>query len=108
MPAIEHAPTDGISVTDRARLRLRVAPGARRSEVVGRLGDAWKIRVHAPAERGRANDEVVALLAEHLGVGRAQIRVIAGRSNRDKVIEVDRLALDEAERRLASAGKDAR
>ena len=87
------------------RLRLRVAPGARRSEVVGRLGEAWKLRVHAAPERGRANDEVVALLADALGVPRSELRVVAGHTARDKVVEVARLSLYEADRRLAAAGE---
>lgn len=90
------------------RLCVRVSPGAPRSELVGRLGDAWKLRVSAPPERGRANDEVVALLAAELGLARSEIRVVAGQTNRDKVVELDHLTLDEAERRLAAAGKDTR
>jgi uncharacterized protein YggU (UPF0235/DUF167 family) len=87
------------------RLRLRVAPGARRSEVVGRLGESWKVRVHAAPERRRANDEVIALLAEALDVPRNHIRVVSGHTARDKVVELERLPLDEAERRLVSAGE---
>lgn len=99
---------DGGVTARPVRLRVRVAPGARRSVIVGRLGDAWKVRVSAPPERGRANDEVVALLAEHLDLHRSELRVVSGHTSRDKVIELDRLPLDEAERRLASAGKDTR
>lgn len=75
---------------------------------MGRLGDAWKLRVSASPERGRANDEVLALLAAALGLARSEVRVVAGPTSRDKVVEVDRLTLDEAERRLAAAGSDAR
>jgi len=46
------------------RLRLRVSPGARRAAVVGRQGDAWKVRVAEAPERGRANEAVLRLLAE--------------------------------------------
>lgn len=89
-----------------ARLRLRVSPGANRSAVVGRHGDAWKVRVVAPPERGRANDEVVALLARVLELTRPAIHVVAGRSGRDKVVELDGVTVEEAERRLAAARKE--
>ena len=89
-----------------ARLRLRVVPGARRAGVVGRLGEAWKLRVHAAPERGRANDEVVALLAETLGLARSEVRLVAGLTSRDKIVELSQLSLAEAERRLEAAGTE--
>ena len=96
MPTIEHA----IATARPARLRVRVTPGAPRSEVVGRHGDAWKLRVRAAPERGRANDDLVELLAERLGIARARVRVVAGATARDKVVELDGLTLDDAERLL--------
>ena len=87
-------------------LRLRVAPGARRAAVVGRHGDAWKVRVVAAPEGGRANDDVVELLAGALGVPRPDVRVVSGAQSRSKVVELSGLTLDEAERRLVAAGKE--
>ncbi len=55
----------------------------------------------AAPERGRANDAVVGLLADRLGVPPASLSVISGRSSRDKVVELRGLGRDEAERRLA-------
>ena len=89
------------------RLRVRVVPGATTTQVVGRLGEAWKLRVRAAPERGRANDEVVVLLAETLGLPRADVRVVAGHTRRDKVVELGGISRDEAERRLESVRKDA-
>lgn len=89
-----------------ARLRVRVVPGARASGVVGRHGDAWKLRVTAAPERGRANEAVVRLLATRLGVSRRDVVVVSGTLTRDKVVEVRGVSADEAERRLA-AGKEA-
>jgi uncharacterized protein (TIGR00251 family) len=88
------------------RLRLRVSPGAGRAAVIGRYGDAWKVRVAAPPERGRANSDVVGLIADSLGVLRPDVRVVAGASSRDKVVELSGITLEEAERRLAAAGKE--
>ena len=68
------------------RLKVKVVPGAARTEIVGRLGEAVKVRVAAPPEGGRANREVVAVLAERLGLPRAQVTVLSGQSSPAKVI----------------------
>ena len=88
-------------------LRLRVVPGARRSAVVGRYGDAWKLRVAAPAEAGKANDAVLGLLADALDVSRLDLELTAGRSSRDKVVALRGLAPDAAAERLAEAAESA-
>ena len=82
------------------RLRLRVAPGAARSEIVGRHGEAWKLRVSAAPDRGRANEAVLRLLADRLGVPQASLTVVAGHTSRDKVVELRGLDGPETERRL--------
>jgi uncharacterized protein (TIGR00251 family) len=85
------------------RIAVVVSPGAKRSEVVGRQGDAWKLRVAAPPERGRANAAVCVLLAEVLGVPAASVRVVAGGTSRRKVIEVDGRDAADLDRRLAAS-----
>ena len=90
------------------RLPVRVAPGARRAAVVGRHGDAWKLRVVAPPERGRANAEVIGLLADVLGLARSELRVVAGTTGRDKVVELRGISLATAESRLARSADGAR
>ncbi len=87
------------------RLTLRVSPGADRSAVIGRHGDAWKVRVAAAPERGRANASVVELLAASLDIGRPDVRVVSGAVSRDKIVEIVGLTLEEAERRLTSVQK---
>ncbi len=82
------------------RLRLRVAAGATRTELAGRYGDAWKVRVGAAPERGRANEAVLQLLATELGLPRASLSVVSGHTGRDKVIELEGIDAAEAERRL--------
>ncbi len=84
------------------RLRLRVSPGAGRTELVGRHGDAWKVRVSAPPENGRANDAVLKLVAERVGLPRRAVSIVSGHSGREKVVQVDGIDLAESERRLES------
>jgi uncharacterized protein len=86
------------------RLRLRVAPGAAKAAVVGRHGDAWKVRVAAAPERGKANEAVLELLAETLAVPRANVTLVSGGTSRDKIVELAGLEPAEIERRLATAG----
>jgi len=89
------------------RVRLRVAPGATRAGVVGRHGDAWKVRVTPPAEGGRANDAVVRLLADTFALPRTSVTLVSGQTGRDKIVEVAGVEPKEIERRLAvAAGKE--
>ena len=84
------------------RLRLRVSPGASRSEVVGRFGDAWKVRVALPAEGGKANEALIALLATALDVPRAGIEIASGHGSRDKSVVIHGLSDADVEARLAT------
>jgi len=90
------------------RLRLRVSPGSARPGVVGRHGEAWKVRVAAPPEDGRANEAVERLLSEALAVPPQTVTLVSGRGSRDKIVELAGLDLAEAERRLTSAAEERR
>jgi len=74
--------------TPSARLRIKVVPRSSRDEVVGWLGDALKIKVTAPPKKGRANEAVVALLADRLGLSAAALAVVGGHSSPTKVIAI--------------------
>ena len=84
------------------RLRVKVVPGASRTEVVGLLGAAVKVRVAAPPEGGQANREVCALLADRLGLPLAQVTVVSGPASPNKVIGLVGIAETEAKARLLS------
>ena len=90
---------------------MRVHPGARRDRVVGRLADGTlKLEVTARPTDGRANEAVVRLLAERLGIPRARVRVARGHTSRGKVVEIEGMSeRDVTERLLESGGaEDAR
>jgi uncharacterized protein (TIGR00251 family) len=84
-------------------LRLRVLPGATRSEIVGRHGDAWKVRVTARPEGGKANDAVLTLVADALRVPRRDVELASGQTSRDKTIRLVGLTPDTANERMADA-----
>ncbi len=67
---------------------MHVQPGARRSEVAGRHGDRLKIRIAAPALDGRANEALVAFIADQLRVPKARITLVKGERSREKLLAV--------------------
>ncbi len=60
------------------RLVVHVVPRARVTAVVGRHGDAIKIRIAAPPANGAANAELTRFLAERLGVPRSAVTLVSG------------------------------
>jgi uncharacterized protein (TIGR00251 family) len=92
---------DLYTVTDDGSIVLSVhaQPGAGRSAVVGRHGDAVKVKVAAPPEHGRANQAIVEMLAQHLGLKAAQVELVSGTSSRAKKVRIS--GVEEAE--VASA-----
>ena len=86
------------------RLSLRVQPGAKRSALLARLASGeWKVAVSSPPVDGKANDAVVELVSELLGVKRRQVTLVRGTSSRRKLLEVEGVSAAQAEARLAAA-----
>jgi uncharacterized protein len=85
------------------RVRVRVSPGARRTELVGRHGEAWKVRVAAAPERGRANEAVLDLLSRELELPRQAVSIASGHAAREKVVRLEGIDRAESERRLEGA-----
>ena len=75
------------------RLRLKVAPKARRTAIGEVMADAdgalvLKIAVTAAPEDGKANAAVIALLAKEWGVAKTAISVVSGATDRRKLVEI--------------------
>jgi len=71
------------------RVAVHVQPRASRSEIIGQHGAALKVRLQAPPVDGAANEALVRLLADSLGVPQRAVRVVAGTTSRSKTVEVD-------------------
>ena len=72
-------------------LEVHVQPGAKRSAFAGQHGDRLKIRLAAPAVDNRANEALVAFLAEHYGVPRRNVRIATGLKSRRKRVVIEGL-----------------
>jgi uncharacterized protein (TIGR00251 family) len=88
------------------RLAIKVIPSSSRSGIVGWMGEVLKVRVMAPPEKGKANAAVEELLADVLDVQRPHVRVVAGRTQPRKVIEITGLADADVRTRLSKAMPD--
>jgi uncharacterized protein len=86
-----------------AVLHVKVVPGASRNRVAGKYGDGLKVQVSAPPERGKANEAVIELLAEFLGVKPAQIELSAGQTQPRKMFRVNGMEQTAADARIAAA-----
>lgn len=75
---------DGTGVT----LRVRVQPGASRSEVVGVIEGALRLRLTAPPVEGAANKECLRFFSKKLHIAKSRISIIRGEYTRDKVLRV--------------------
>lgn len=83
-------------------LELKTIPNAPRDEITGWLGDTLKVKVHAPALEGRANDALLEFLADKLGVHRRDVTLVRGDKSRHKIIRIAGLTLAEVRTRLAT------
>jgi len=79
---------------------VKVVPGASRDRLAGVHGDALKIQVAAPPERGKANAAVEALLAFLLGVPIRSVEVVRGHSSPRKIVRVSGVAKEAASAKL--------
>ena len=69
-------------------LNITVTPNARRSEVISRDGNTWRVRVAAKPVDGAANAALVELVARELGVPKSSIEITHGRHSRRKRLTV--------------------
>jgi uncharacterized protein (TIGR00251 family) len=70
-------------------LELHVQPGASRTEFAGRHGERLKLRLAARALDGKANEALVAFLAEHYKVPKRNVRIASGLKSRRKRVIID-------------------
>lgn len=82
------------------RIEIKAIPNAPGSEVVGWLGDALKVKVHAPPVEGKANEALCTFLAETLALPKRSVRLVQGDGSRRKLVEIMGLSLKELRSRF--------
>jgi uncharacterized protein (TIGR00251 family) len=89
--------------TDGCVLAVRAQPGARRNGVVGEQAGCLKVAVTAPPDQGKANKALVEVLAEALGLKRAQIEMLQGATQRTKRFLLRGIDADQVRARLQAS-----
>jgi uncharacterized protein (TIGR00251 family) len=69
-------------------IRVKVKPNARAARLVRQPDASWSAAVKSPAHEGRANAELIALIAGHFGCRKSAVSIKSGHSGRIKLIEI--------------------
>jgi uncharacterized protein (TIGR00251 family) len=88
MKRVKPAP---LAVEKSCTVAIKATPNAPRSEVIGWLDGALKVKVHAPALEGRANEALTEFLAETLGLPRRAVTLLRGDKSRQKLVRIEGL-----------------
>ena len=70
------------------RLAVQITPNAKRTEIIGVLDDALKLKLQAQPIEGKANEALVRYLAKALSVPRGAVVITHGLTGKRKLIEV--------------------
>jgi uncharacterized protein (TIGR00251 family) len=79
---------------------VKVQPRAKKNAITGEIGNALKVSLTAPPVDGKANEACIDFFAKLLDVPRSSVTIAAGFTNRNKVIRVAGLSVEEVRARL--------
>lgn len=69
-------------------LQVKVKPNARNSSLEQLPDGTWRAELKSPPVDGKANAELIALVAERFGVPKAAVGIKAGAGGRMKLVKV--------------------
>ena len=87
-----------MSSTD-VRFAVRLTPRAAGDRIDGVVNGILRAHVGAPAVEGAANNALIRLIADELGIARRDVRIVAGAGSRQKLLVVDGIDADAVEAR---------
>jgi uncharacterized protein (TIGR00251 family) len=69
-------------------IKVKVITGAPRSQIFVLSPEQLKVKLVSPPEKGRANRELIELLADHFGVAKSRVRIVRGEKTHNKIVEI--------------------
>ncbi|HDT15560.1 MAG TPA: DUF167 domain-containing protein [Firmicutes bacterium] len=82
---------------------VRAVPNAKKNETAGIYNGALKIKVKAPPENNRANEEIRSFVAKKAGIKKNRVALVKGGKSRDKIIAVEGLSLENFIKKMEDA-----
>jgi uncharacterized protein (TIGR00251 family) len=73
---------------ERQLITVRVQPKSRQQQLIQLSSTEFKARLKAAPDRGQANAELLALLADYFGLPPSRLAIIQGKTSRTKLIEI--------------------
>jgi hypothetical protein len=67
---------------------VRVVPKSSRSEIVGEMDGALKIKIAAPPVDGAANEELIRVLSKRFGLAKNAVEILTGQTSKQKQVRV--------------------
>jgi hypothetical protein len=89
-------------------LPIKAQPGAKRNGITGEHAGALKVSVSQAPEKGKANDALVAVIADALGLKRGQIELMSGQTSSQKKFLIRDATREDLEQRISIALSDVR
>ena len=71
------------------KITLRVKAGAREDRIIKISDNEWEVHTTAVAEKGKANQKIIKMIARDLGVAKSRIVIVRGGKISFKVIEIE-------------------
>ncbi len=98
----------GVEVTESENgvvLTVKVVPGASRTAIAGELDGMVKIKLSAPAEKGKANQSLIEFLAKRLGVKKKAVSIVSGHTSPIKKVQICGITAEDVLGELIQTGK---
>ena len=73
----------------KTQVKVKVVPSSKKAKVEQTEGGVLRVNVDAPAKEGKANKRLVEILAKYFSKPKSSIRIVKGRTSKNKVVEID-------------------
>ncbi len=69
-------------------LMVKITPNAHKNSLEGFQNGVLKVKIHAPPDKGKANEELIEFLSESFSLPKSHIRIVSGHTSRLKKLEI--------------------